>query len=127
MPEGVEKDGVAGQTGINCRGLTSLSLEEKSFFLPGAHFSGLPAASSQRGNLKTFVLSSNSGSQSAVSCTFQSVSCFMHFKITNFLLFDYYGHNIVLLIYEQIANRVYRYKNILNNIKHHSNLKHVAL
>lgn len=64
--------GAADQTGINGRGRTSLSPQEKSFFLPGAHFSGRPAASSQRGNFKTFVLLSTSGRLSkllGVSCT----------------------------------------------------------
>lgn len=68
-PEGGE-DGGAEQVGINCRSLTSLSLEEKSFFLPGAHFSGLPAASSQRGNFTSFVLLSTRHS--------------MHFKLSDY-------------------------------------------
>lgn len=41
---------------VQILGLTSLSLQEKSFFFfPGAQFSGLPAASVHRGNVRKCV------------------------------------------------------------------------
>lgn len=83
--EGGGDAAAAERAEINWGSRTSLSLEEKSFFLPGAHFSGLPAASSQRGNVKRFCAAfyfCQAGNKTAsnllpISCTLNSVTSFL--------------------------------------------------
>lgn len=77
-------------TRVEILGLTSLSLQEKSFFfLPGAQFSGLPAASVHRGNVKTCVC--KFVSLLLYFCLFGNQMFFMHFCTLKRLRYQFGG------------------------------------